>query len=106
MTDTATAPAVHIPHAPLDVCGLARAGSTLTVREVALLAEIAARHGLSVKHYATALNVQKPVVTRAMARLERDGLARRHIVTTDRRMAAFHATAAGRKMLAHFGGAA
>ena len=101
MSETETTPPVS-----LDVCAMASAGSTLTVREVALLAYLGVRPGLSVKEYAAALNVQKPVITRAVDRLERDGLVHRHNATSDGRKVAIHATAAGCLMLAQFGSAA
>lgn len=74
-------------------------GHTLTDREKAvlgLLVEHAEPH--TVRGMAAAVGVQKPVVTRAVDRLERDGLAKRRPDPADRRSVLLVATGHGRRL--------
>lgn len=90
---------MQIAAAHIDVVALAREGLTLTVREMAVLAQAVAGPGFSVLDHAAALNVQKPVITRAVDRLDRDGLARRLPDQEDRRRIRIYATERGRLLI-------
>lgn len=78
---------------------LVRNGIMLTEREkgvLGLLVENAEPY--TVRGMAEAVGVQKPVVTRAVDRLEREGLARRRPDPADRRSVLLVATGQGRKL--------
>ena len=82
---------------------LTRGGSTITVRELALLGVIIeAPTEPTVRHVSQHLGVQKPVITRAMDYLEANGLAVRRIDPADRRSMRMEATTTGKKVWRDF----
>jgi len=78
----------------------------LTARQLAIIGvAMDAGQPLRVKEMAAAIMVEKPVVTRALNRMEREGLLERR-KGTDRRDCFIHVTDAGRAFRASIGGVA
>ncbi len=69
------------------------------VRQVALLAAIVDRPGLSVRDYADRVGVAKPSVTRAMTALQSQGLIHRKQAENDRRLCILTPTGLGKQMI-------
>ncbi|WP_333883786.1 MarR family transcriptional regulator [Sphingobium yanoikuyae] len=78
----------------------------LTARQLAIIGvAMDAGQPLRVKEMAAAIMVDKPVITRALNRMEREGLLERR-TGADRRDRFIHVTDAGRAFRASIGGAA
>lgn len=77
----------------------AKVHPNMTCRQMAILAMMAAHPGVSVRHIAKALNVPKPVVTRASDKLLEIGLIYRSTSPLDRRQVELSASKSGFKLL-------
>lgn len=78
----------------------------LTARQLAIIGvAMESTQPLRVKEMAAAIRVEKPVVSRALDRMEREGLLERRR-GADRRDCFIHVTDAGRAFRASIGGAA
>ena len=74
---------------------LVRAGTDMTLRQIAVLAGVVETHGQSVGHLAKHLGIQKPCVTRAVDTLTADGYVTRTVAANDRRQVSIVATKPG-----------
>jgi DNA-binding MarR family transcriptional regulator len=84
-----------------------REGRDLTLRQIAVLLVCDTAEDLqTVRGLARHLEVGKPIVTRAVDRLEAAGLARRKADPNDRRSVLIAPTLAGRRYCSRFAGAA
>lgn len=81
---------------------IVQSNDDLTMRQLVLFLAIY-HHGVrgSTKDYAGYMNVAKPVVTRAMDRLEQLQLMKRSFSPIDRRMVVVHKTAIGEAYYQH-----
>lgn len=78
----------------------------LTARQLAIIGvAMDAGQPLRVKDMAAAIKVEKPVITRALDRMEREGLLERRKGAEDKRDCFIHVTDAGRAFRASIGGA-
>lgn len=82
---------------------LVRSGVDLNMRQMAVLAYVARRPRQSTGQIAEAVGINKPAVTRALDRLDQDGLADRVLDLQDRRKVVVTATTKGVQLLARLG---
>ena len=73
--------------------------SGLTAPRLSALSVIVFRGPITLGDLALAEQVQPPTITRLVQELEREGLVRRRVDSTDRRIQRVHATAAGKRLL-------
>lgn len=76
-----------------------RAQSALTPTQWSLLSTVARRGRVGLSELARLEGIDAPALSRAVARLEQQGVARRRRDSDDRRAATVEATAAGRRLL-------
>jgi DNA-binding MarR family transcriptional regulator len=93
-TETLSLPAAAVPFSEM-----ATIDANMTCRQIAVLLMVAAHPGNSVKQLAAALDLAKPVVTRANDKLVELGLITRTMNMTDRREVELNITKAGRQRL-------
>jgi DNA-binding MarR family transcriptional regulator len=79
---------------------LVRSGVDLNLRQLGVLIYANGYPDWSVLDYAQALDLNKPAITRALDRLEQDGLAHRIQSRTDRRKIQVMITTDGQQLLA------
>lgn len=70
------------------------------VRQIATLAAIVERPGLSVRDHAAKLNLNKPSINRACSALLDDGLIARGLSGRDKRLCILNPTIKGRRLIA------
>lgn len=77
------------------VHNLVTEGQDYTMRQIAVLAAVAAEQNRSVKHLAGELKLSKPAITRACDKLSADGLVARAVSSEDRRQVRISLTKKG-----------